>query len=429
MSTNNDSPSTSELVLWNVRLIDRRSSSPRERMCVTVRDRNITEVGEASGAAVPDGALDLEGRFVLPGLIDAHIHLGEDPKMLGELAPPKPAQGEEPRPRELVYFVLARAARLFLRSGITSIRDVGCYDDNAIVLREAIRLGLTEGPRVLSCGRIISATAPGARIFNSMYEEADGPWEMRRSVRNQLKRGADYIKVMAGGARSVLRENPEPAQLTKEEMDALVDEAHRLGLRVAAHAEGLGAVRLAVEAGVDTVEHGLSLHRAPALLDRMAQRGVVLVPTLTTFHDVGERFADLFSPRLVEQAKRQRDEAYQTLIAAHNAGVILAMGFDSGPPGADALELVRMVEGGLRSHEAITAATAGSAHALGLDDVGTIEPGKRADLTVLDDDPLKDIGTLTRPEKIWMVVSNGRVVAGQGVDNGALRRWANDAGV
>jgi imidazolonepropionase-like amidohydrolase len=247
---------------------------------------------------------------------------------------------------------------------------------------------------------------------------------MRRCVRNQLKRGADYIKVMAGGARSVAREDPERAQLTTEEMDALVDEAHRLGLRVAAHAEGLGAVRLAVEAGVDTIEHGLSLHRAPELLDRMAERGAVLVPTLTTFHDVGERFAELFAPRLVEQAKRQREEAYRTLTAAHKAGVILAMGFDSGPPGADAIELVRMVEGGLTSHEAITAATSGSASALGLDDVGTIETGRKADLVVLDADPLNDIKTLTIAENIWMVVSGGRVVAGQGVDNGVMR-WGS----
>jgi imidazolonepropionase-like amidohydrolase len=411
-----------DLVLWNARIIDSRNSSPRHRAAVTVREGRIVEVRDASGAVAPDGALDLNGRFVLPGLIDSHIHLGEDPKMLAEFAPPKPAQGEEPRPRELVYFVLANAAREFLRAGITTIRDVGCYDDNAITLREAIRLGMTAGPRVLSCGRIVSATAPGSRLFTSMYEEANGPWEMRRCVRNQLKRGADYIKVMAGGARSVTREDPERAQLTTEEMDALVDEAHRLGLRVAAHAEGLGAVRLAVEAGVDTIEHGLSLHRAPDLLDGMAQRGAVLVPTLTTFHDVGERFAELFAPRLVEQAKRQREEAYRTLTAAHKAGVILAMGFDSGPPGADAHELVRMVEGGLTSYEAITAATSGSASALGLDDVGTIEPGKRADLVVLDGDPLNDIRTLTLAENIWMVVSNGRVVAGQSMDNGA-RRW------
>lgn len=398
------------LVLWNASIIDCRVPHPVEGMCITVRGGRIDHVDAAEGPP-PPGAIDVRGRFVLPGLIDAHIHLADDPKMLEAAALPKPLQGEEPRPRELVYFALANAARAFLRAGVTTIRDVGCYDDNALVLREAIRLGLTDGPRILACGRIISATAPGARIFNTMYEEADGPWEMRSCVRKQLRRGADYIKVMAGGARSVDREDPEPAQLTREEMDALVDEAHRLGLRVAAHAEGLGAVRVAVEAGVDTIEHGLSLHRAPDLLDKMARNGIVLVPTLSTFHDLGERFADLFAPRLVEQARRQREEAYLTLIAARDAGVTLAMGFDSGPPGRDALELVRMVEGGLSAHEGITAATAGSACALGLADVGTIEPGKVADLVVVNSNPLADIKSLLRPEEICMVVRGGESIA------------------
>ncbi|MDQ6773175.1 MAG: amidohydrolase family protein [Candidatus Dormibacteraeota bacterium] len=407
-------------VLWNASIIDVRNRRPQYRMCIWVRDGIIDEVREASEPALPDGAIDLHGRFVMPGLIDAHIHLLDDPAMLGDLAAPTPLKGEEPRARELVYFVLANAARAFLRFGITTIRDVGCHDDNAIVLREAIRLGLTEGPRVLACGRILSATAPGGRLFHSMYEEADGPWEMRRCVRNQLRRGADYIKVMAGGARSVLRENPEPAQLTREEMDAVVDESHRLGLRVAAHAEGLGAVRSAVEAGVDTVEHGLSLHRDPLLLEQMARRGTVLVPTLSTFHDVGERFAERWQPSLVQQAKRQQEEAHLTLNAAREAGVTLAMGFDSGPPGADALELVRMVEGGLTPHEGIAAATAGSASALGLLDVGTIEPGRTADLVVLNGDPLEDVARLTRAEEFWIVVREGRVVAGQALENGDL---------
>jgi imidazolonepropionase-like amidohydrolase len=395
-------------------------------MCLTVRGGRIEEIRVARETEAPAGALDLGGRYVMPGLIDAHIHLGEFPR--SRFGPPPKLEGEEPRPRELVYFVLANAARAFLRSGITTIRDVGCYDDNAIVLREATRLGIVDGPRVLACGRIICATCPGERLFKSMYEEADGPWEMRRSVRNQLKRGADYIKVMAGGARSVKRENPVPAQLTKEEMDALVDEAHRLGLRVAAHAEGIGAVRLAVEAGVDTVEHGLSLHGAPELLERMARAGTVLVPTLTTFHDVGERLADRFDPGLVDLARHQTQEALRTLVAARDAGVTLAMGFDSGPPGADALELMRMVEAGLSPHQGIAAATKGSATALGLGDVGVIEPGTRADLVVLDKNPLEDVKTLTRPEQIWAVMASGRVVAGQAVDDGALRRTPIAAG-
>ena len=140
-----------------------------------------------------------------------------------------------------------------------------------------------------------------------MYREADGPWEMRKAAREQIRDGADFIKIMATGARSVEREDPEPAQMTREEVAAVVDEAHRMGFRVAAHAEGLGGAAIAIEDGVDTIEHGLSLHRSPRHLDVMAERGIVLVPTLSTFDDLAERFSDDFAPRLVEQAKRQAD--------------------------------------------------------------------------------------------------------------------------
>jgi imidazolonepropionase-like amidohydrolase len=291
---------------------------------------------------------------------------------------------------------------------------VGSYGGEAIILRRAIELGLVEGPRILSCGRILSATAPGARIFGTMYREADGPWEMRKAVREQIRDGADYIKIMATGARSVVREDPEPAQMTAEEVRAVVDEAHRMGFRVAAHAEGLGGARIAVEVGVDTIEHGLSLHRAPELLARMAERGIVLVPTLSTFADLADRFAGDFAPPLVEQAKRQAEEARLTLTAAQAAGVTLAMGYDSGPPGASATELVRMAEAGLGAAAAITAATRGSARALGLDaDLGTLEVGKIADLLVVDGDPTDDPSILLDPSCIWLVVQAGRAVAGQ----------------
>src|SRR3954454_21518079 len=195
-------------------------------------------------------------------------------------------------------------------------------------------------------------------------------------------------------------------------MDALVDEAHRLGVRVAAHAEGLEGTRFAIEAGVDTVEHGLSLHREPRLLALMAERGIVIVSTLSTFHDLAERFNGDFPVSLVDLAKRQLAEAYETLVAAKEAGVVLAMGHDSGPPGENAIELVSMAKGGLGSTAAIPAATKASATALGLDDVGVVEQGARADLVVVDGDPVEDVRILLDRNRIRTVLKEGAVVAG-----------------
>jgi imidazolonepropionase-like amidohydrolase len=398
-------------ILWNGRLIDGTGAGPLEHAIVRIEAERISELGRADGTP-PPGAIDLGGRTLLPGLIDAHAHVSSDTLRSPGFGPPPPLHGELPRPRALGYFILAKAARAMLDAGVTTVRDVGSYDDEGIALREAVRLGIVEGPRILCCGRIISATAPGGAIFKTMYREADGPDDMRRAVREQLRRGADFIKLMATGARSVVAEDPEPAQMTADECRAIIDEAHRLGVRVAAHAEGLAGTRMAVEEGVDTVEHGLSLHREPALLEAMAERGIVLVPTLSTFHDLADRFTGDFAPELVEQAKRQKDEAYSTLVAARDAGVTLAMGHDSGPPGDNAIELVRMVEGGLTPIEGIVAATRGSATALGRDDLGTVTTGAVADLLVVDGDPLADIRVLNDRARVWLVVQGGRIVAG-----------------
>jgi imidazolonepropionase-like amidohydrolase len=404
--------SSSDLILWDAVLIDGRGGAPVEHAAVRVRDGRITSIESVEGRPAPLDAIDVDGRTLLPGLVDAHAHVLSDTGRSPGFGPPPPLHGEEPRADALRWFVLAKSARAFLAGGITTVRDVGSPDDEAITLREAIRLGLTAGPLILSCGRIVSATSPGGRIFGTMYEDADGPWEMRRAVRRQLRAGADYIKVMATGARSVEREDPEPAQMTAEELAAAVDEAHRMGVRVAAHAEGLDGVRLAIDAGVDTIEHGLSLHRAPELLDRMAERGIVLVPTLSTFHDLAERFRADFAPSLVAQAERQALEARHTVLAARAAGVTMAMGYDSGPPGANARELIRLVEAGLTPAEAIVAATSGSAKALGLTDRGTVEPDRAADLLVVDGDPIADPGVFGDPARIWLVARDGNPVAG-----------------
>jgi imidazolonepropionase-like amidohydrolase len=401
--------------IWNVRAIDPGSGVVLEPATVAVDGGRITEVADARGDA-PEGAYDGRGRSLVPALIDCHTHLISDTSRAPGFGPPEPLKGEDPRPRELGYLLLARSCRALLASGVTTIRDVGSIDDEAIVMRRAVELGLVEGPRIVTCGRIVSATSPGGRMFGTMYSEADGPWNLRRAVRAELRRGADFIKVMATGARSVEREDPEPAQLTREELAALVDEAHRLGLRVAAHAEGLEGARLAIEEGVDTIEHGLSLHREPALLERMAASGQVLVPTLSTFHDLAERFADQWVPRLVDQARRQLEEAYLTLEAAQATGVSLAMGFDSGPPGSEPWELVRMAEGGLGSLAALRAATAGGAAALGRSDLGRLVPGAAADLILLDGDPLDDLRVLLRPSRLHLVLRDGVPIAGRELD-------------
>jgi imidazolonepropionase-like amidohydrolase len=396
------------MLLANARVLDGRGGRI-ERASIEIEDGRIRRISEGpAGSATAAGAgderiLDLGGRTVLPGLIDAHVHLSSWDHL------PPLLRGEAPRSPTLRVFELANAARALLAAGVTTVRDVGSHDDHALLLRQAIELGLVPGPRILTCARIVTATAPGGVIFTTMYREADGPDEMRKAVREQIRAGADFIKVMATGARSVVLEDPEPAQLTREELRAVVDEAHRMGKRVTAHAEGLGGIRLAIEEGVDSLEHGLALHRDPALLDRMAAEGIVLVPTLSTFHDVSETRAERYAPDLVTQAIHQRDDAYRTLQAARRAGVTLAMGFDSYPLGDDALELVRMVEGGLTPMEAITAATWGSARACGLEDVGCIAEGAVADLLVLDGDPLVDIGVLLEPGG-RLVIQAGRIV-------------------
>jgi imidazolonepropionase-like amidohydrolase len=399
--------------LTNARVVD--ASGVCEAASVLVESEQIVRVGTASDA-VPEGAavVDLGGRTLLPGLIDAHVHVTA-------FDLPVPLKGEAVVAREVKHHFIAAGLRAMLRMGITTVRDVGAFDDDLLHARRAIELGAFAGPRILACGRILSATSPGGAHFAGMYREADGPDEMRKATREQIRRGADFIKVMTTGARSVVLEDPEPAQVTRDEVATVVEEAHRMGFRVAAHCEGLDGTRLAIEEGVDTIEHGLELHREPALLEQLATSGRVLVPTLSCFFDLSETHACLWAPRLVELAKRQREEAHQTVEAARAAGVRLAMGYDSMPHGQSALELVRLHDAGLPALEAIAAATAVAADACGLgDEVGTVEPGKRADLLVVDGDPLADPRLLLDAERVWLVVQAGRPVAGTSLEPAPL---------
>jgi len=322
-----------------------------------------------------------------------------------------------------------------LRMGITTMRDVGSFDDLVVAARQAMRYGAFRGPRLLTCGRIVSATGPGGKFFDGMYREADGPDEVRKAVREQLRRGADFIKVMTTGARSVELEDPDPAQLTRAEIAALVEEAHRMGYRVAAHAEGLAGTEIAIEEGIDTIEHGMYLNQRPDLLGRMAAAGQVLVPTFSCFYGVaglgesiavdgdgprtngGRPPAPTWSPLLVELAEYNLEQAGLTLRAARAAGVPIACGHDWSPLWNGAIEILRMIHHGLTAQEALIAATATAASALGLgDQVGTVEPGRLADLLVLDGDPFADPVVLRDRDRIWMVLQLGEPVAGTALE-------------
>jgi imidazolonepropionase-like amidohydrolase len=412
------------------RLFDGTGASVRDASGVLVEAGRIAAVGQASDG-VPGGAtaIELAGRVLLPGLIDAHAHVKVDR--------PTPDPGAEPLSPGADPHFLAAGLRETLRRGVTTMRDVGSYGDLVLEARQAMRYGAFRGPRLLTCGRIVSATAPGGRFWAGMYREADGPDDVRRAVREQLRRGADFIKVMTTGARSVELEDPEPAQLTRAEIATLVEEAHRQGYRVAAHAEGIDGTEIAIEEGIDTIEHGMYLNQRPDLLERMAAGGQVLVPTLSCFYGVaglehlvgigadvqaateetGQPPAPTWSPLLVELAYHNLEQADLTLKAARAAGVRIAAGHDWHPFWNTAVEIRRMIAHGLSATDALVAATAGSAYALGLDaHVGTVAVGKRADLLVLDGDPLKHPELLGKREHVWLVIQHGIAAAGAALE-------------
>jgi len=404
-------PVAGTTVLTNARLFDGTGSAVRDGVSVLIVDGYIDSIRERAQEHPEDSReIDLGGRFLMPGLIDCHSHLtiGTAPEL---------AEGEEALHSGVVGHLVSSNLRAALRMGITTLREVGAFGDTVFEVRQAVRYGAFRAPRLLISGRLVSATSPQAHHFPGMYREADGPDEMRKAAREQVRAGADFVKIMTTGARSVEWENPGPAQMTREEVAAVVDEVHRLGYRVAAHCEGLDGTRLAIEEGVDTIEHGLYLHRAPELLEQLAERGGVLVPTLSFLHDVADRKSEEWTPHLVERGAYNVEEAHRTFAAAMEAGVLIAMGWDNVPEAMAASELGLMVEAGMSTTQALVSATSTAAYALGLDDlIGTVEPGKLADLMVVDGDPLADIGVLVDEDRIHLVIQGGQPIAGSAME-------------
>jgi imidazolonepropionase-like amidohydrolase len=413
-------PPVSPEPLWltNARLFTATPGIPvpapyRENAAVLVENGIITRIGDAADPCPAHARpVDLGHRILMPGLTDAHTHAS------GEI--PKTAKGAEaPLPGIAAHFFQAEL-RDYLRYGVTTIRVCGSQGLMPQEARQAMRYGAFRGPRLLTCGMIISATAPGGRFYGDMYREADGPDDMRRAVREQLRAGADFIKVMTTGARSNELEDPEPLQLTEAELSAVVDEAHRMGYRVCAHAEGLDGCEAAIRLGVDTIEHGMYLNQRPDLLAEMVANDQVLVPTLSGYYwmaGMGEVIdpaeavlAPDMPPVLAELAVHNLEQGAATMRAARDLGVKIALGSDMSL--ATGLEYRRMIFHGLTPDQALIAGTRTAAEALGLGDkLGAIAEGNLADLIVLDADPLTDPAVLTDPSRIPLVLQLGTPVA------------------
>jgi imidazolonepropionase-like amidohydrolase len=398
---------TSPVAVTNVPVFDGTTSPVTPATTVVIRDGRIasTNRAEPPGDAV---VIDGSGCWLMPGLIDSHAHVTS---LEYSQRYPSPAHGAEPLLDGVWGHFVADNLRRAVRMGVTTIRDVGAFGDTLLEARQAMRYGAFRGPRLLTCGRIVSATAPGGRFFPDMYREADGEDDMRRAVREQIRRGADFVKIMSTGARSVEMENPHPSQVTEAEMAAFVDEASRQGYRTAAHAEGLGGTESAILHGCDTIEHGFYLNQRPDLLDHMAANDQFLVPTLGFLHNVAEsgEWTDL----LEKQGEYNVEQAHLTLDAARKAGVRLAMGADTGDTERIHEEIGWMIHHGMSSREALVAATSGGAAALGIDsEVGRVEVGLLADLILVAGDPIERPALLGDRDAIRLVFRNGEPVAG-----------------
>lgn len=378
---------------------------------VVVQDGRVVDVGSSLDG---DEAVELDGRTLLPGLFDCHVHVGISHVDLWRLA-------HQP----VSYRILEAAQNLArtLDAGITSVRDAGGAD---LGIRQARDDGLVRGPRIQVSLAMISQTGghgddwlpSGVEIdvFSRMpgipSTRVDGPDEMRRVVRTLVRQGADVIKVATSGGVLSPRDKPTHAHLRPAELEVLVEEATAAGIFVMAHAQATDGIKNAIRAGIRSIDHGIYLD--DEAIELMLQRGTWFVPTLVAPQgviDAAEAGVDL-GPGILEKAKAVIDIHREAFRRAVTAGVRIAMGTDSGvtPHGRNLCELALMAAGGMAPAAVLEATTRSAAQLLGVDgELGTIEPGKIADFTVVTGDPF-DFATL--PDRIESVWQDGVRVGG-----------------
>ncbi len=385
---------------------------PLKEQTVVVKQGRIVRIAPGferppAGASV----IDLRNHFVLPGLIDSHVHL------LSELGPKSKLQQVEDN-ESFVSLRGASHALRTLRAGFTTVRDLGQRSPAIFSLRRAINEGLIAGPRLIIAGSTLSPTGGHAQTYgyrddiNHMFAssgQCDGVEDCRRAVRLQVARGADVIKLVAtGGVLSDIKAGVDQ-QFSNEELKSIVETAHKLGRKVAAHAHGADGLNAALKAGVDSIEHGSYLDSTSIALFRRS--GAWLVPTVLAGVTAAEyaRTGNFMSEAQKAKALQVGPQIQDALRRAHKGGVKIAFGTDAGvsPHGLNAREFSLMVGAGMTPVEALRAATVSASELLGLQDsIGTIETGKFADIVAVSEDPRRNIKTL---ENVRFVMRSGQV--------------------
>ena len=403
-------------VLKGGRLIDGTGGGPVAGATVVIRDGHIDAVTTKAAGNWPESAevIDVTGMTVLPGLIDCHDHMAMHGYDLAR-------RWGIDEPQSTRTLRTAKVLEQTLASGYTAVRDAAGLDAG---FKRAIDEGLIAGPRLVISLCIISPIGGiGDRVSPSGFSccvphdpllpdsVINSLADVRPVVRRVVRAGADVIKcATTGGASSRPGHGPRDGAFNLDEMQALTEEAHALDRRVMCHALGGRGLRVAIEAGVDSIEHGCYLDEEPELLNEMARRGIFFVPTFAVydFH----RKSPL--PHVRERAHHLQEHHVESLRRALAAGVKIAAGTDAGGHGhpANALEIECLVKAGMTPLQALQAATGWAAECLGwAGDVGTVEKGKLADLVVVAGDPLGDVSILQNPERIALVLKGGEIAA------------------
>lgn len=404
------------LAILRGKLIDGTGTEPMEDSVLLIDKKEIVDVGRIGPTQIPPDAhvLDASGKTVMPGLIDAHVHV-----MAEEYNPERFLT----TPFSYAFFKAAEHLRATLDAGVTTVRDAGGAD---LGVKQAVERGLVVGPRlVISIGALSQTGGHGDSYLPSGFDlgrpypgaprlTCDGPDEARKATRLAIRAGADVIKIMASGGVLSVVDDLEASQFSAGELSVIVEEAHAANRRVMAHATSKAGILNALRAGVESIEHGAFAD--DECIDEMLARGAYLVPTLWAAIAVKEAAEQRGQP-LPEHIRRKGEHYIEshlrTVARAAAAGVKIAMGTDAGVAGHghNARELSLLTEVGLSPMQAIVAATRTAAECLALDDrVGTLQAGKLADVLIVDGDPLVDIRVLLDRERIETVIKDGRIV-------------------